>query len=104
MKTIRNWALIILILGAIGGGLYLWWDLDVRWRPHLISKHQAEIAKILEGSGWVSPHLGGSKFYMITFRGSAAGARFADDEFSALHQAGVDTRVIYFARPDLNGA
>ena len=104
LRTLRNWLLTILVLGAIGGGLYVYWDLDYRWRPHDITKHADEIGKILDASGWVSPGLTGPKLYEITYRANPDGVRFEQSQFPALHQAGVDTRVIMIARADVNGA
>jgi hypothetical protein len=104
MKTLRNWTVIILVLGLAGAGLYEWWNLDLRWRPHAITQHQAEIGKILEGSGWVSPHLAGPKLYMVAFRACPDCARYEQTEFPRLQAAGVDTRVIIIALPDVEGA
>jgi hypothetical protein len=67
MKAIRNGFLTLVVLAVIGGGLFEWWNLDLRWRPHAITRNQAEITKILEGSGWVSPGLKGPKLYVITY-------------------------------------
>ena len=104
MKTLRLWAVIILVLGVFGGGLYLWWRMDLRWRPHEITKHQEEIGKILDSAGWVSPGLTGPKLYVIAYRDCADCARFEETQFPELQKAGVDTRVIAIARADVNGA
>ncbi|QUD86257.1 hypothetical protein [Phenylobacterium montanum] len=103
MKTIRNLFVALVVLGLIGGGLYGWWALDLRWRPHVITKNQAEIGKLLQGAGWVSPGLSGPKLYLITYRDSFDGTRYQESEFARLQAKGVDTRVIVVARPDLNG-
>jgi hypothetical protein len=104
LRAIRNLFLLVVIVALAGGGFYEWWNLDLRWRPHEITKDQAEIGKILEGSGWVSPHLNGPKLYMIAYRANPASQRFIATDFPALHDAKVDTRVIMVARPDENGA
>jgi hypothetical protein len=104
LKRLRNWAVTLLVLAAIGGGLFEWWNLDVRWRPHEIAKNQAEIGKILSGAGWVSPGLSGPKLYMISFRACPDCIRYEETEFPKLQAAGVDTRVILVALPDVNGA
>jgi hypothetical protein len=104
LRRLWNLFLTIVVLGLIGGGLYIYWDLDYRWRPHVITKHVDEIGKILDASGWVSPGLTGPKLYEITYRGSPDGVRFEQSQFPDLHQAGVDTRVIVIARADENGA
>ncbi len=59
------------ILAVAGAVVFLMWDLDWRWRPHTITKHQAEIAQALDQSGWVSPHLTGPKLYVIVYRDCA---------------------------------
>ncbi|OZA58251.1 MAG: hypothetical protein B7X78_09005, partial [Sphingomonadales bacterium 39-62-4] len=77
---------------------------ELRWRPKTVTKHQAEIAKILQESGWVSPGLTGPKLYMVSYRDCPECVRFKAEAFPALHKAGVDTRVIEIARADENGA
>ncbi|HZZ36799.1 MAG TPA: hypothetical protein VFE03_13835, partial [Caulobacteraceae bacterium] len=103
MKTFRAWLIGIALIAAVGGGLYGWWALDLRWRPHTITRHQVEIATILERAGWVSPKLTGPKLYMVSFRSCADCIRFEETSFDRLHKAGVDTRVIVIARADRNG-
>ena len=104
LRTLRNLLLTVLLLAAVGGGLYVYWNIAIRWRPHEVTRDQAEIAKILEASGWVSPHAAGPKLYVIAYRDSVPGQRFIGANFAALHKASVDTRVIMVARPDVNGA
>jgi hypothetical protein len=91
------------ILAVAGAGVFLMWDLDWRWRPHTVARHQDEIAKALDQSGWVSPHLTGPKLYMISFRTCSDCIRFEETEFPKLQAAGVDTRVIMIARADHDG-
>ena len=104
MRGLRIWAALIGFVVVVFGGLYLWWDLDVRWRPHVIKAHQDEIATALQGAGWVSPALSGPKLYMIATRDCAPCDAYAASEFPKLQKAGVDTRVIMIAPPDVNGA
>jgi hypothetical protein len=103
MQRFRLWAVLALIVLALGAGLYGWWRIDLRWRPHTIGKHQDEIAAKLEAAGWVSPGLKGRKLYMISFRTCPDCLRFKAEQFPDLHKAGVDTRVIEIARRDVNG-
>ncbi len=91
--------LVVLVATAV----ISWWAFDVRWRPKTIDKHQAEIAKILESAGWVSPGLGPTKLYMVSFRTCTDCIRFELEAFPKLHKAKVDTRVIVMARRDDNG-
>ena len=103
MKRFLAWTLMILFLVVVGGGLYLWWRFDLRWRPHVITKNQTEIAKILDGSGWISPGLTGPKLYVIAHHDCAACDALEAAQFADLQKAGIDTRVIAIARPDVNG-
>ena len=103
MRKLKIIAVLVLLVAVAGGGLYGWWALDLRWRPHTITRHQAEIAKLLERSGWVSPGLGGPKLYEIGFRSCEDCIRLRLEEFPKYHKAGVDTRVIMVARRDYNG-
>jgi hypothetical protein len=103
MKRAGLWlglGVAMFLAGAAGFG---WWFYDLRWRPHEIVRDQAEIARLLEGAGWVSPGLTGPKLYMLSFRSCGDCIRFKAEAFPALHAAGVDTRVIEIALPDANG-
>ncbi len=91
------------VLGLAGFIVFELWNLDWRWRPHAIDKHQDMIAKSLDQSGWVSPHLTGPKLYLIAYRDCAPCNDFEAREFPKLQAQGIDTRVIVIARPDLNG-
>lgn len=99
--------LFVVVLLAIAmvatAGVYLAWDLDWRWRPHTITQRQDRVARALDQSGWVSPHLTGPKLYVIVYRACAACAAFEQVAFPKLQAADVDTRVIVVARPDRNG-
>jgi hypothetical protein len=85
------------VLVVVGAVVYLMWDLDWRWRPHTITKHQAEISETLSQAGWVSPHLTGPKVYVIVYRDCDACTRLEQDLFPKLQAADVDTRVIMIA-------
>lgn len=101
MKTFKLWAALIAV--AVVALLIAWWALDLRWRPKNITKHQDEIAQILETAGWVSPATGDKKLFMISFRSCPDCLRFEAEEFPRLHKAGVDTRVIVIARATERG-
>ena len=47
---------------------------------------------------------GGQALYIVTYRDSASALRYARDEAPKLKAAGIETRYILFARPDLEGA
>jgi hypothetical protein len=103
MQRVRLWFTLAVIALIIGAGLWLWWDFDLRWRPHTIAKNQAQIAKILDTAGWVSPHLAGPRLYLISYRACPECIRFENEALPKLQAAGVDTRVIVIARADRNG-
>ena len=103
MKKFRLWATAVLGVAVVAGVLGAWWYFDLRWQPKTIVRHQAEITRILEQSGWVSPGLPGKKLYMVSFRTCPDCLRFKGEEFPKLHAAGIDTRVIEVARRDRNG-
>ncbi|HXQ10267.1 MAG TPA: hypothetical protein VN805_04625 [Caulobacteraceae bacterium] len=90
----------VLVVGAV---ILLWWDIDVRWRPHDLTKDQGKIAALLQAAGWVSPGGGASKLYVVGVRDCLGCERIQRSDFPALQKAGVDTRVIMIAAPDVNG-
>jgi hypothetical protein len=103
MKNWKLWAGLAAVVVVIGVGWWALWNFELRWRPKTITKNQAEIAKILESSGWVSPGLKGPKLYMVSFRTCPDCIRFKKEEYPGLHKAGVDTRLVEIARADRNG-
>ncbi len=103
MTKFKLWGGLALAVVIAVGAAYLYWDIQVRYRPQTITKHQAEIAQILERSGWVSNKGTRGKLYMISFRSCPDCIRFKADEFPGLKTAGVDIREILVARRDVNG-
>ncbi|HEY9236523.1 MAG TPA: hypothetical protein VIP08_15970, partial [Phenylobacterium sp.] len=104
MKKFQVWAILGLVVALVAVGGYAYWAKELRWRPKTITRNQAEIARILETAGWVSPGKTGPKLYMVSFRTCPDCIRFMAEEFPLLHAANVDTRVIVIARRDVNGA
>jgi len=100
---LKLWGGLGLAVALIAAGLYGWWDLDLRWRPKTITRHQAEIARLLDQAGWVSPGASGPRLYEIGFRTCTDCIRLHQEEFPRYRKAGVDTRVIVVARRDVNG-
>jgi hypothetical protein len=103
MQRARLWSTLAALVVVIGAGLWLWWNFDLRWRPHAITRNQAQIAKILDAAGWVSPRLAGPKLYVISYGACTECIRFENTAFPKLQAAGVDTRAIVIARADKNG-
>jgi hypothetical protein len=103
LRKLKLIALTILALAVIAGGVFIW-RVEAGLRPITVTKNAPEIAKILASSGWVSPHVAGSKtLYMISFRSCPWCIVYEKSEFPALQKAGVDTRVIMVARRDKQG-
>lgn len=103
MKNFRVWGALAFVLAiAIGGG-WAFWTYEMRWWPTTIVRHQMEIVRLLESSGWASPGLKGQRLYMVSYKDCAECARYQAEEFPGLQAADVDTRVIMVARRDENG-
>ena len=103
MRRFKIWASATFVVAAVAVGVWAYWNFDLRWRPKTVTHDQAEIARLLEQSGWVSPGLRGKTLYMVSFRSCPDCIRFTREQFPALQAAGVDTRVIMVARRDQNG-
>jgi len=105
LRRFLMFSLLAVILGATVAGVGYWayWNYYARFRPVTIAKHQAEIQKLLDQAGWVSPQRSGPWIYMITYRACAECARYQREEFPKLAEANVDTRVIPYVRPDREG-
>jgi hypothetical protein len=103
MRSFKLWGPVVLVLVVVAAGIWAYWNYELRWRPKTITRHQAEIAQLLQSSGWVSPGHGGKPFYMVSFRSCPDCIRYKTEELPKLQAAGVDTRIIEIARRDVNG-
>ena len=97
MDRIRRWFVFIVMLAVIGGGMWLWWSLDLRGSPHTLKKEQASLAYELQRTGWVSPHVNGKIVYVLVNGECIACGKFETGALEALQKRGVDTRVIVVA-------
>ena len=105
LRRFLMFSLLAVVLGAIvaGAGYWAYWNYYARWRPVTVTKNQAEIQKLLDSAGAVSPGRTGPWVYMITYRACPECARYQREEFPKLAEHNVDTRVIVFARADREG-
>lgn len=87
-----------------GAGYWAYWNFYSRFQPVTISRNQAEVQQLLDEASWVSDGSGGQALYIVTYRDSASAHRYERDEVAKLKAAGIETRFILFARPDLEGA
>ncbi len=99
-SAIGTMVAFVLVVGAV---ILLWWDIDVRWRPHDLTKDPAQITALLQAAGWVSSGGGANKLYVVGVRDCLGCERIERSDFAALQKAGVDIRVIMIAPPDVNG-
>ena len=103
MSRTRLIALLVLTVALAAAGGWAFWNYEARWRPKTITRHQMQIVRLLESSGWASPGLRGKRLYIVSYRDCAECRRLQAEVFPKLHEKGVDTRVIQIARRDVNG-
>jgi hypothetical protein len=105
MRRFLVWSALALILGLglAGGGYWAYWNFYARFQPVVIQRDQAEIQRLLDEASWISAGGGGEPLYMVTWRDNPAAQRYEREEFPKLRAAGVEARVIVFARPDREG-
>lgn len=103
MTKFKLWAALILVLALAGGAVYGWWWFEGRWRPKVITRHNAEITALLDKAGWVSPGAGKAKAYVVCYRGCTDCVRYWNQELPKLRKGGVETRLILVARADKDG-
>lgn len=105
MRRFLIWSALSLVLGLLiaGGGYWAYWNFYARYEPQVIERNQAEIQRLLDESSWVSGGGGGEPLYLVTYRDSGASMAYQQSEFEKLRAAGVEPRVIVFARPDKEG-
>ncbi|MFN4297195.1 MAG: hypothetical protein ACK4FB_10165 [Brevundimonas sp.] len=105
MRRFLVWSALALVigLGLAGGGYWAYWNFYARFQPVVIQRDQAEIQRLLDEASWISAGGGGEPLYMVAWRDSAAAQRYEREEFPKLRAAGVEARVIVFARPDREG-
>lgn len=106
MRRFLIWTGLAVLVGALlaGGGYWAYWNFFARFQPVTINSHQAEIQQLLDEASWVSDGSGGRAVYVVTYRDSASSQRYERDEIPKLRAAGVETRLVLFARSDLEGA
>ena len=103
MRRFKFWASLLLIVAVCLAGIWAVWNYDLRWRPKTITRHQAEIAKLLQSSGWAAPDLPGPKLYVISYRTCPECVRFRAQVVPKLISKDVDVRIVEIARRDENG-
>jgi len=105
MRRFFVWSALAAVIGLAlaGGGYWAYWNFYARFQPVTVTRNQGEIQRLLDESSWISAGGGGQALYVIGYRDSAAMQRFEREEAPKLRAAGVETRILVFARPDREG-
>ncbi|MBA4803486.1 MAG: hypothetical protein H2038_02410 [Brevundimonas sp.] len=105
MRRFFVWSALAAVIGLAlaGGGYWAYWNFYARFQPVVVSRNQAEIQRLLDESSWISAGGGGAPLYIVGYRDSAAMQRYEREEVPKLRAAGVEARIIVFARPDREG-
>src|SRR5690606_28274664 len=99
------WSALAALIGLIlaGVGYWAYWTYYARFQPVTVTRNQAEIQRLLDEASWVSAGGGGEPLYIIGYRDSLAMQTYEREEAPKLRAAGVEVRLIVFARPDREG-
>jgi len=105
MRRFLIWSGLAVVIGlALAGGGYWAYDhVYARFQPVTITRGKGEIQRLLDEASWVSGGEGGAPLYVIGYRDSPALQTYERQEADKLRAAGVEVRVLMFARPDLEG-
>src|SRR6478672_2934755 len=105
MRRLFVWSALAAVigLGIAIGGFWAYQHFYARFQPVTVQRNQAAIQQLLEQSSWISAGGGGEPLYIIGYRDSAAMQRYEMEEAPKLRAAGVEVRIIAFARADREG-
>ncbi|WP_395944299.1 hypothetical protein [Brevundimonas sp.] len=105
MRRFFIWSALAALVGLIlaGVGYWAYWNFYSRFQPVLVGRNQAQIQQLLDEASWVSGGGGGEPLYIIGYRDSASSQRYEREEADKLRAAGVDPRLVVFARADREG-
>lgn len=105
MRRFLIWSALALVIGLAiaAGGYWAYWNYYARYQPVVIDRNQAEIQRLLDEASWVSAGGGGDPLYIVGYRDCASCLAYEESEADKLRAAGVEVRIIVFARPDREG-
>ncbi len=105
MRRFFIWSALAAVIGLILAGVAYWayWTYYARFQPVTVTRNQTEIQRLLDEASWVSAGGGGEPLYIVGYRDSAAMQQYEREEVPKLRAAGIEARIILFARPDREG-
>lgn len=105
MRRFFVWSALAALLGLILaiGGFWAYQHFYARFQPVTVTRNQAVIQDLLDEASWLSAGGGGEPLYIIGYRDSAAMQRYEREEAPKLRAAGVEVRIVVFARADREG-
>lgn len=105
LRRFLIWSALSVVLGLVlaGVGVWAYGHFYARFQPVTIQRGQGEIQRLLDESSWVSSGEGGRPLYLVGYREDPRTQAYAASEAAKLRAAGVEVRVLMFARPDREG-
>ena len=105
MRRFFVWSALAALIGLVLaiGGIMAYQHFYARFQPVTVARNQAVIQQLLDESSWLSAGGGGEPLYIVGYRDSAAMQRYEREEAPKLRAAGVEVRIIVFARADREG-
>ncbi|MDQ7813873.1 hypothetical protein [Brevundimonas sp.] len=105
MRRFFVWSALAALIGLILaiGGFWAYQHYYARFQPVTVTRNQAAIQQMLDEASWLSAGGGGEPLYIIGYRDSAAMQRYEREEAPKLRAAGLEVRIIVFARPEREG-
>jgi hypothetical protein len=105
MRRFFVWSALAALIGLVlaVGAFWAYQHFYARFQPVTVTRNQAAIQQLLDESSWLSAGGGGEPLYIIGYRDSAAMQRYEREEAPKLRAAGVEVRIVVFARPDREG-
>lgn len=95
--------IVLLIALSAGAGYWAYWNFFTRYKPVVITRHEAEIQSLLDASGYAGSGAQGPVLWVVTYRNCEACQTWEDRELPKFAAAGADIRIIPFAPADVQG-
>lgn len=105
MRRFTLWTILLLTMGVAlaGFGYWAYWNAYARFQPVTVAENAAEIEALLNRSMWLSDPGGDRPVWFVGYRDGGVADRYQSEELPRLKAAGLEPRMILFARPDVEG-